>query len=67
MATRRLVNDVRGGGAQKPGILRAATDELGVTTPKGATRRRRKGPMRVAVYKGRRARSDGRIFRRKVL
>ena len=49
MATRRAVTDVRGGRARKPGILRAATDELGVTTPKSATRRRRKGPMRVAV------------------
>ena len=35
----------------EPSVLRAATDELGVTTPKSATRRRRKGPMRVKVYK----------------
>ena len=36
-----------------PSVLRAATDELGVTTPKTATRRHRKGPMRVKVYKDR--------------
>ena len=35
----------------EPNALRAATDELGITTPKTATRRRRKGPMRVKVYK----------------
>lgn len=57
MATRR--SEVRGGKARKPGILRAATDELGVTTPKNATRPRRKGPMRVAVYKARRAAVGG--------
>ena len=59
MATRRSVTDVRGSKARKPGILRAATDELGVTTPKSATRRRRKGPVRVAVYKARRAGAGG--------
>jgi hypothetical protein len=36
-----------------PGVLRAATDELGITTPKEAKRPRRKGPLRVAVYKAR--------------
>ena len=35
-------------------ILRAAADELGITTPKAAERRRRKGPIRVKVLKGRR-------------
>ena len=35
----------------EPNVLRAATDELGLTTPKTAARRRRKGPMRVKVYK----------------
>jgi hypothetical protein len=33
-----------------PSTLRAITDELGVTTPKPVARRR-KGPMRVAVYR----------------
>jgi hypothetical protein len=36
----------------EPNVLRAAADELGITTPK-SVRRRRKGPVRVAVYKGR--------------
>jgi len=35
----------------EPSVIRAAADELGITTPKTATRRRRKGPMRVKVYK----------------
>jgi hypothetical protein len=39
---------------KKPGILRSATDELGVTTPKSATRTRRKGRKRVVVKRGRR-------------
>jgi hypothetical protein len=39
---------------KKPGILRSATDELGVTTPKSATRPRRKGRKRVVVKRGRR-------------
>ena len=32
-------------------VMRAVADELGITTPKRAKRPRRKGPMRVAVYK----------------
>jgi hypothetical protein len=44
---------------KKPGILRSATDELGVTTPKSAKRSRRKAPVRVKVYKGRRAGAGG--------
>ena len=35
---------------QEPSVLRAAADELGITTPK-TVRRRHKGPIRVAVYK----------------
>jgi hypothetical protein len=35
-------------------VLRAAADELGITTPKAADRLRRKGPSRVKVVKGRR-------------
>jgi len=35
-------------------ILRAAADELGITTPKAANRPRRKRPIRVKVLKGRR-------------
>jgi hypothetical protein len=34
-------------------ILRAAADELGITSPKAANRPRRKGPIRVKVLKGR--------------
>jgi hypothetical protein len=34
----------------EPGVVRAVADELGVTAPKN-TRRRHKGPIRVAVYK----------------
>ena len=37
---------------QQPGVLRAAADELGITTPKTAERPRRKPPIRVKVYKG---------------
>lgn len=42
----------RGGARQTPapGVVRALTDELGVTTPK-KPRRKHKGPIRVAVYK----------------
>ena len=36
-----------------PSILRAAADELGITTPKSADRRRRKGAIRVTVLKDR--------------
>jgi hypothetical protein len=32
---------------ERPSVLRAAADELGITTPKEATRRRRKSPVRV--------------------
>jgi hypothetical protein len=32
-------------------MLRAAADELGVTTPKSASRRSRKPPMRAALKK----------------
>jgi len=36
-------------------VIRAAADELGLTTPKSAKRRpRRKGPMKVRVIDGRR-------------
>lgn len=59
MPARRLGNDGRAGKPRKAGILRAAADELGVTTPKAVTRPRRKGPMRVAVYKARREGSGG--------
>jgi hypothetical protein len=41
------------------GILRAAADELGITTPKAADRPRRKGPIRVKVLKGRRSYERG--------
>ena len=51
MAARR--SEVRGSKARKPGILRAATDELGVTTPETATRRPRKPPMPAALKKRR--------------
>ena len=36
---------------KQPGVLRAATDELGITSPKSTERRRRKPPIRVKVYK----------------
>ena len=40
-------------GKTKPaGVLRAATDELGITTPEATERPRRKPPIRVKVYKG---------------
>jgi len=36
-------------------VIRAAADELGLTTPESAKRkRRRKGPMKVRVIDGRR-------------
>jgi hypothetical protein len=35
----------------EPSVLRAATDELGITTPEEAHRLRRKGLIRVQVYK----------------
>ena len=37
--------------SKQPGVLRAAADELGITPPKTAERRRRKPPIRVKVYK----------------
>jgi hypothetical protein len=43
---------VPGRRAAERSVLRAATDELGITTPKQERpRRRHKGPIRVAVYK----------------
>jgi hypothetical protein len=40
----------RGQRGTEPSVLRAATDELGITTPKETHRLRRKGPIRVKVY-----------------
>jgi hypothetical protein len=56
---RRALGQMREGPGQEnrprePSILRAAADELGITTPKSADRRRRKGPIRVTVLKDRR-------------
>lgn len=50
----RSKTSVRARTSRKPSILRAAAEELGVTTPRTATRRPRKPPpMRAAVKKRR--------------
>jgi hypothetical protein len=43
------------GVSEKPNaVLAALLDELGITTPKGAKRPPRKGPLRVRVLNGKR-------------